>query len=137
MPPVAAGLDEPEENPKKHTLRQHGCVAVFIDAMVELNCQSEFTARAEHVVKLAVDIAKQIAATTPRFISRDKDPGNLDVEAIPRPDAYLLEQRLIYEPGTTIKERIEQLSLELNDDICVRRFICFKPGELNISSERG
>jgi elongation factor Ts len=138
---IAAGADEPDENRRSNLLPAHGCIAVFgdeehgIGAMVELNCYSEFAARAGEFVQLARDIAKQIAVTTPRFISKDEIPADLRAE-VEMADACLVEQCWINEPEITIQERIDRVSRELEDDVSIRRFVCFKVGEAVGSSSK-
>src|SRR5580693_55481 len=43
-----------------------------IGVMVELNCESDFVARTDDFQELLRDIAMHIAATDPRFVSRDE-----------------------------------------------------------------
>src|SRR6201984_1407076 len=55
-----------------------GAVGTYIHAggkigvMVEVNCESDFVARTDDFQELLKDIAMHIAATDPRFISRDE-----------------------------------------------------------------
>src|SRR6202008_1911837 len=55
-----------------------GAVGTYIHAggkigvLVELNCESDFVARTEDFQELLRDIAMHIAATDPRFVSREE-----------------------------------------------------------------
>src|SRR5580692_7337472 len=55
-----------------------GAVGTYIHAggkvgvLVELNCESDFVARTDDFQELLRDIAMHIAATDPRFVSRDE-----------------------------------------------------------------
>src|SRR5205823_6415060 len=55
-----------------------GAVGTYIHAggkvgvLVELNCESDFVARTEDFQELLRDIAMHIAATDPRFVSRNE-----------------------------------------------------------------
>jgi elongation factor Ts len=51
-----------------------------IGAMVELNCESDFVARTPEFKELAHDLAMQVAATCPRFISADDVPQGEEVD---------------------------------------------------------
>lgn len=135
MPPVAAGLGEPEENQRKYVLRVNGCVASFIDAatkvgaMVELNCESEFVARADELRRLAEQIAKHIAEASPKFISKEDSGSELSDKQreVGDSEACLLEQRISGGPGCTIREMMDRMSIEMEDDIRVRRYVRFGP----------
>ena len=57
-----------------------------VGVLVEVNCETDFVAKGEDFRKLAREIALQIAATSPRWVSRD------DV-----PDDVLVAERDLYE----------------------------------------
>src|SRR5271157_5623334 len=64
-----------------------GAVGTYIHAggkigvLIELNCESDFVARTDDFQELLRDIAMHIAATDPRFVSRDEvTPADLDRE---------------------------------------------------------
>jgi elongation factor Ts len=48
-----------------------------VGVMVEVNCESDFVARGEEFQQLVKDIAMHIAASDPRFVSRDEVPGEI------------------------------------------------------------
>jgi len=57
-----------------------------VGVLVEVNCETDFVAKGEDFRKLTKEIALQIAATNPRWVSRDEIP-----------DEMLVEERSIYE----------------------------------------
>ncbi len=59
-----------------------------VGVLVELNCESDFVARNEDFRQLAKDIAMQVAAMRPRWVSRDDVPA----EALAKEREILLEQ---------------------------------------------
>jgi len=123
-----------------------------IGAMIELNCESDFVAKGEDFRMLARELAMQISASAPRWVSREEVPaGVLDEErqvyrkqaeqegkpaqAIEkivqgRVDKFfeencLLEQPYIRDPKTTVKDLIAQNISKLQENIVVRRFARF------------
>src|SRR5919199_1947476 len=46
-----------------------------IGALVELNCETDFVARTDEFKNLAREIAMQVAAMNPRFLSKDDVPA--------------------------------------------------------------
>jgi len=52
-----------------------------VGVLVEINCESDFVARGDEFQQLVKDVAMHIAASDPRFASRDEVPaGELDKE---------------------------------------------------------
>ena len=96
-----------------------------IGVMVEINCETDFAARTEQFKALAHDIAMQIAAMSPQFVSReDIPPGTeCDPEA-----ACLLLQPFIKDPTKTIQNTITETVAKVGENIKVRRFIRFELG---------
>ena len=47
-----------------------------IGVMVEVNCETDFVARGEDFQKFARDVAMHIAASNPKWISRDEVPSD-------------------------------------------------------------
>jgi len=126
-----------------------------IGVLVELNCESDFAARTEDFQELLRDIAMHIAATDPRFISRDevteadlereKDIYRSQAAATGKPahivekmlegklgkfyeEFCLLDQPFIKEQSQTIAQLIAGKVAKLGENISVRRFARFKVG---------
>src|SRR5438105_12452626 len=48
-----------------------------VGVLVEINCETDFVARTEEFQQLVKDIAMHIAATEPRYVSREEVPGEV------------------------------------------------------------
>lgn len=125
-----------------------------IAAMVELNCETDFVARTEGFVRLAHELAMQVAATNPRFLSKEDVPqevleeeraiyrsqieGNKPPQVIERivegklgkfyEEACLLEQPSIRDPERRVKDLVNELAAQVGENVIVRRFVRFELG---------
>jgi elongation factor Ts len=129
-----------------------------IGAMVELNCETDFVAKTPEFKQLAHDIAMQIAAMNPQYISReeiDKSVIEKEIEiyksqamnegkpaqiaekiAQGRLEKYfqevcLLEQSFIKDSGKTIKDLLDEQTSKVGEKIVIRRMMRFQLGEEN------
>ena len=127
-----------------------------IGAMVELNCETDFVAKTPEFKQLAHDIAMQIAAMSPIFVSKEdvdeptlnkeieiykaqavnegKKPDIAEKIAQGRLDKYyqevcLLEQSFIKDSGKTIKDLLSDATGKVGEKIGVRRFHRYQLGE--------
>jgi len=99
-----------------------------IGVLVEVNCETDFVARTEDFRRLARELAMQVAATEPRFVSRDEVPE----EQRDDPDlahAILLEQPYIRDERRTVADLVTEAVAKVGENIQVRRFARFKVGE--------
>jgi len=96
-----------------------------IGALVELNCESDFVAHTEEFQRLAHDLAMQVAATSPQFITSEEMPSETEVDP---QAACLLSQPFIKEPDKTVQEIIAQTIAKVGENIKVRRFARFELG---------
>ena len=96
-----------------------------IGAMVELNCESDFVARTDEFKKLAHDLAMQVAALSPQFVSIDEIPEGDDIDT---QTVCLLLQPYIKNPGQTIQDIITETVAKVGENIKVSRFIRFELG---------
>ena len=130
-----------------------------IGSMVEVNCQTDFVAKTDDFKGLARDIAMQIAAMNPQYVTRDQvSQATLDHEleiyrtqarnekkpeqviekiAAGKLEKYLeevclLEQTFIKDSGKTIKDLILEMTAKTGEKITVRRFMRFHLGEHGI-----
>jgi elongation factor Ts len=92
-----------------------------LGALIEINCETDFVARTEEFKQLAHDLAMQVAATAPRFISQDEAPEGED----PTEDC-LLVQPFIKEPEKRVQDIIAEAKAKLGENIRVRRFARFE-----------
>jgi elongation factor Ts len=127
-----------------------------IGVMVELNCETDFVARADEFRKLAHELALQIAAMAPLYIrdedipaevlehekaiyeAKAKEEGKAD-SVIPRivegnlnkykDDHVLLHQAYIRDESITIQKLINEKVVALGENVVVRRFTRWELGE--------
>ena len=114
-----------------------------IGALVEENCETDFVARTDDFQALAHDIAMQIAATAPRYVSADDIPdadwAALEDEFGSREDATaqvaLMEQAFIKDGKLTIREVVKATIGKLGENIIISRFSRFELGGKSSGAE--
>src|SRR4030043_1114547 len=86
-----------------------------IAALVEVNCETDFVARTDEFKELAHNLALQIAAMSPQFISPEDMPQETETETDTETDtdtdtktACLLLQPSIKDPDKTIQDMITE-----------------------------
>lgn len=94
-----------------------------IGAMVEVNCETDFVARTAEFKELAHNLALQIAATSPQFISPDEMPPDIDSD--PKVVCLLL-QPFIKDDNKTVQDIINETIAKVGENIKVRRFARFE-----------
>ena len=129
-----------------------------IGALVELNCETDFVAKTPGFKQLAHDIAMQVAAMTPQYVSREQIPQaviekELEIYKVQaqnegKPaqfaekisqgrlekfyqETVLIEQSFIKDSGKTIKDIIDEETAKVGEKITVRRFLRYHLGESN------
>jgi elongation factor Ts len=127
-----------------------------VGVLIEVNCETDFVAKGEDFRKLAKELALQVAATNPRWVSREDIPDEVlvservvyEVKAqqdgkpenvIPKivegqveafiKENCLLEQPHWRDPKTTVQELIAVNISKLQENIVVRRFCRFNVRE--------
>jgi len=125
-----------------------------LGVLVELDCETDFVAKTEQFRTLARNLALQIAANDPAYISRDDVPAEelgrereiYAKQAEGKPDhvverivegklrdyykqVVLLEQDFIRDTSTTVQQLIDELSGTLGEKLVVRRFVRFRVGD--------
>ncbi|MBI1885309.1 MAG: translation elongation factor Ts [Chloroflexi bacterium] len=96
-----------------------------LGALVELDCETDFVARTEEFRQLAQDIAMQVAAMNPRYISESDVPDG--TEGNPA-EVCLLRQPFIKDESRTIDDLIKEAIGKIGENIRVRRFARFELG---------
>lgn len=125
-----------------------------VGAIVELSSETDFVAKNEEFKKAAYDIAMQVAATNPEFLSMD-DIGEQDKEKASEAFApelegkpekmktkimegklksyfserVLLEQAFIKNQEITIRDLVNSLIQKFGEKIEIRRFVRFSTGD--------
>lgn len=102
-------------------------------ALVEVNCETDFVARTDQFKELARNIAMQVAAMNPRFLSKDevtdsvRQEEQLSDEQIA--SVSLLSQPFIRDNAQTVEQMIAETILTTGENIRVGRFARFELGK--------
>jgi elongation factor Ts len=126
-----------------------------VGALVEVNCETDFVAHTDEFQKLSHDLAMQVVAAKPSYLTRDDVPTEvLEAESAVyraqmqdsgKPDhildrivdgklakfyeeTCLMDQPFIKEPSITVRELVQQNNARLGENIVVRRFVRFEVG---------
>ena len=127
-----------------------------IGVLVEVNCETDFVARSEDFQQLVKDVAMQIAATDPRYLTREDVPQEaidherevLRQQALNegKPEAIvdkmtegrlekfyrenvLLEQEFVKDTDKSVQQMITEMIAKIGENISVRRFTRYQLGE--------
>ena len=98
-----------------------------IAAMVEVNCETDSVAHTDEFKELAHNIAMQIAAMSPQFISPEDVPAEVEADTDIQA-ACLLLQPFIKDTDKTIKDIITETIAKVGENIKVRKFTRFELG---------
>ncbi|NLX03309.1 MAG: translation elongation factor Ts [Syntrophomonadaceae bacterium] len=154
---------------KASRVASEGAVTSYIHAggrigvLVEVNCETDFVGKTAEFKQLAYDIAMQIAASNPDYVSREDVPEQvithekevLKAQALEegKPEKVidkmvegrlekfykercLLEQPFIKDPDKTVQELIHEHVARIGENINVRRFARYELGQ-GIEKEQG
>ncbi len=148
---------------KAHRDAREGVVASYIHpgakigVLVEVNCETDFVARTDDFQQLVKDIAMQVAAANPTYVSRDQVPGaviekereiyrqqmadqNKPPHVIDKivegklekfyAQACLLEQPFIKDASgkTKVNDLVDQATSKLGERVMVKQFVRFQVG---------
>ncbi len=127
-----------------------------VGVLVEVNCETDFVARGDQFKELVHDIALQIAAAKPLYVTKEEVPEEvleeekkiLKVQAMNEgkpeniaekmvqgrikkyyEDFCLLEQPFVKDSSKTINQLITEAIASIGEKITVRRFARFEMGE--------
>lgn len=129
-----------------------------IGVLVEVNCESDFVARTEGFQQLVKELAMQVAAAGPAYVSREEVPAEViekereiyrqqmaDQKKPPqiiekiidgKLEKFYAEQCLLDQPfikdatgKTRVKDLISQVGAQVGERVLVRRFSRFRVGE--------
>ncbi|MEG6615737.1 translation elongation factor Ts [Peptococcaceae bacterium 1198_IL3148] len=127
-----------------------------IGVLVEVNCETDFVAKTDDFKELVKDIAMQIAAAKPEYVSREEVPASVvehekevlkaqalnegkpanivEKMVVGRIDKFykeicLLEQPFIKNPDITVQQLVTEKIAKIGENIAVRRFARFELGE--------
>jgi elongation factor Ts len=117
---------------KAERVAEQGLVETYIHAggklgaMVEVNCETDFVARTDEFKTLAHEIAMQVAAMDPQYVSQDD--MSEDSTDVPE-EVCLLNQAFIREPEKTIQDLVTETIARTGENIKVRRYARFELGK--------
>ncbi len=124
--------------------------------MVEVNCETDFVARTPEFQQLAHDLAMQVVAARPQYLSREDIPAEVlerekeilrtQLAESGKPEhiidriiegklnkwfeeVCLLEQPFIKDEEKTIEDLVKEHIARLGENIVIRRFARFEVGE--------
>ncbi len=127
-----------------------------IGVLLEINCETDFVAKTEDFQKFMHEVAMQIAASNPRYVSREEVPEDVlakekeiytkQLEEQKKPpqviekivlgkiekfyeDVCLLDQPYIRDDKKKIHDLLKELIAKLGENIVIRRFARFQLGE--------
>ena len=149
---------------KAHREAKDGVVASYIHpgskigVLVEVNCETDFVARTDDFQQLVKDLAMQVAAANPSYVSREDVPGAVvekereiyrqqmadqkkPAQVIDKivegklekfyAESCLMEQPFILDASgkTRLRDMVDQATAKMGERIVVKRFARFQVGE--------
>ena len=149
---------------KAHREAKDGVVTSYIHpgakigVLVEVNCETDFVARTDDFQQLVKDIAMQVAAANPSYVSREDVPGAVvekereiyrtqmadqkkPAQVIDKiiegklekfyAESCLMEQPFIRDASgkTRLRDMVDQATAKMGERIVVKRFARFQVGE--------
>jgi len=133
-----------------------------IGVLIEVNCETDFVAKTDEFQQLVKDLAMQVAAAAPRYVSREEVPADeiesergiyrKQAEASGKPpqvierivdgqverfykDICLLEQAFVKQSDRTIGDLVKEAIVRFGVNVAVRRFSRFQLGETQSRSD--
>ena len=104
-----------------------------IGVLLEVNSETDFVARNSDFCQFTKDVAMQITACNPVYITKEEVPKKVIKEQKDKERFYkencLLEQAFIKDPTITIKDYLGSLVAKVGENIIIRRFMRYKVGE--------
>jgi elongation factor Ts len=127
-----------------------------IGVLIEVNCETDFVAKTDAFRTLVKDLAMQVAASKPQYVSREEIPAKVieqeraiyaaaarnegkpeqvlgkivdgRIEKFYK-EVCLLEQPFVKDPDRSIKAIITDAIATMGENIAVRRFVRYERGE--------
>jgi len=127
-----------------------------IGVLVEVNCETDFSANSKEFAEFVKNLAMHIAATNPIAVDRERIPSEIIerekgiylsqakdsgkpekiIEKIVEgkmnrffAEASLLEQQYVKNPDITIEDLLNELIAKTGENIVINRFVRFQLGE--------
>ena len=120
-----------------------------VGALIEVNCETDFVARTDDFLALAHDLAMQVVAAKPLYLTptdvpaevleKEKEDVRAEMQGSDKPDSIierivegklkkfyeetcLMEQPFIKDTALTVRELVQEKNAKLGENIVVRRF---------------
>ena len=127
-----------------------------IGVLVEVNCETDFVARTPQFRELARELAMQVAARAPRWVSRDEVPEEVAASErkvyaerahqLGKPEnlldrivdgmledfykeTVLLDQVYIRDDSKSVDDLVKDVASKVGENVVVRRFVRYQLGE--------
>ena len=127
-----------------------------VGVLVEVNCETDFVARGDAFKTFVHDVALQIAAAKPTYVTKEEVPASelehekeiLKAQALNEgkpaaivdrmvegrvqkyyKDVCLMEQDFVKDPSKTITQLLNETISAIGEKIAVRRFVRYEMGE--------
>lgn len=153
---LATAAKRSERNASEGVLELYSHGGGRVGVMVEVNCETDFVGRSEPFRNFAHEIALQIAAAAPLYVSENDIPADVlqhesDIAAakargegkaetvVPRivegsikkykDETVLLRQAYIRDDSTTIQDLLNSIVVSTGESIIIRRFVRWERGE--------
>lgn len=153
---LATAAKRSERNASEGVLELYSHGGGRVGVMVEVNCETDFVGRSEPFRNFAHEIALQIAAAAPLYVSENDIPADVlqhesDIAAakargegkaetvVPRivegsikkykDETVLLRQAYIRDDSTTIQDLLNSIVVSTGENIIIRRFVRWERGE--------
>ena len=127
-----------------------------IGVLVEVNCESDFVARTDDFVAFVKDIAMQVAASSPQYLTSEDVPEDVlarereiyraQVADAKKPEnvvdkivegklkkfyteVCLIDQPFVKDPNISVGEYLNNMIAKIGENMIIRRFVRFQLGE--------
>ena len=127
-----------------------------VGVLIEINCETDFVAKTDDFQNMAKELAMQVAASVPKYVSREEVPAaELEQERVVylneakqsgKPEAVqakiaegkiesyykqvcLLDQPYIREPKKSVKQYVTEVAAKVGENVVVKRFARLQLGE--------
>ena len=127
-----------------------------VGVLLEVNCETDFVAQGDKFKELVHDIALQIAAAAPTYVTKEEVPADviekekaiLKAQALEegKPEKIvekmvegriktfydensLLGQKFVKDPSKTVEQLVIEATAQIGEKISVRRFVRYEMGE--------
>ena len=152
---MAAAAKRAEREAREGLIGSYVHAGSKVAALVELNCETDFVARTDQFQELAHDLAMQVVACKPLYMTKGSVPAEAldeerakylaEVQGSGKPERIiqqivegklvkfyeencLFEQPFIKDPSITVCELVGQKNALLGENLVVRRFVRFEVG---------